>query len=831
MSFSKNAASTGIFPQYKTAQISIKKPCVNNDLQLMDVPGNTVSITWKRNGIHLRTDLLPATATTIAGGERTRASSGFYFPAGIATDREGNIYVADQFNHRIQKWAPGASRGVTVAGGQGEGSSAAQLHYPMGVAIDEQGNLYIADAGNHRVQRWAPGALVGETVAGGNGQGSGSHQLSFPYGVAVDNEGGVYVSDNYNHRIQYWSRGASKGISVAGGNGSGNAIDQLRFPANIKLDQSGRLYIADAGNDRILLIDRRENITRVVAGGNGRGNKDNQLYYPTDMSIDESGDLYVVDQVNQRIQYWEKNAAKASTYLGGKGIGNSMDQFYYPYGITGDATGNLLVIDQYNHRLQSFRNRDLPFSKVFSYTVREPGKYLAVLTNCEGQEFSTNEIAVGNNEKVTISALSTTVCAGSNQILKSNVPCIFTSSDEQIAYIYASNTLVTVRPGKVIIRSLPLDTNTCSIAGEDELVIKPLPELPSIATFRLDNIQHQETAQNSKAQYPSITICAGTQFSFHTGKGLWSVSDTNIVQMQQQGILARKSGNAQLSYYIQENGCEQTLKAEVVVLPAPDQPMITGICRVAAGNFVQLKANISQGVWRSFDGTIAVVNDQGVVTGSKAGNTHIQFQYTDDRGCSAETIVPMMVHPRSPIVRDSVYQLKEQTPFIHAAAQVQASTGMSLKWYKDAAGYVQLDQPLVPAEAGTHILWVSQVENGIPSVKVPCRITIVKAAAPAIPLQVTVMGNPAIQQFNVKLSGSAATPIQLRVLDMQGRVLEQRNGMMAGTTVQFGERYPGGQYLLECVQGKERKVVQLIKAGQSGGAIIAARNNSISFKQ
>ena len=55
--------------------------------------------------------------------------------------------------------------------------------------MDASGNVYVADINNYRVQRWAPGATSGVTVAGGNGSGSAANQLCVPDGVAVDASG------------------------------------------------------------------------------------------------------------------------------------------------------------------------------------------------------------------------------------------------------------------------------------------------------------------------------------------------------------------------------------------------------------------------------------------------------------------------------------------------------------------------------------------------------------------------------------------------------------------------------------------------------------------
>jgi len=70
----------------------------------------------------------------------------------VATDGSGNVYVADEYNHRIQKFdANGAF--LTAWGSQGSGDG--QFQYPFGVATDGSGNVYVADEGNSRIQKFA----------------------------------------------------------------------------------------------------------------------------------------------------------------------------------------------------------------------------------------------------------------------------------------------------------------------------------------------------------------------------------------------------------------------------------------------------------------------------------------------------------------------------------------------------------------------------------------------------------------------------------------------------------------------------------------------------
>ena len=125
-----------------------------------------------------------------------------YSPWTVAVDDEGNFYASDEGEHRILKYVPGVAGYTVVAGGNGAGSDANQLYAPHSMDIDPtDGTLYIADTYNDRIQKWAPGATEGITVAGGDGSGPTEYQLSQPYDVHLDFTGKFYISDGGNNRI------------------------------------------------------------------------------------------------------------------------------------------------------------------------------------------------------------------------------------------------------------------------------------------------------------------------------------------------------------------------------------------------------------------------------------------------------------------------------------------------------------------------------------------------------------------------------------------------------------------------------------------------------
>ena len=111
-------------------------------------------------------------------------------------DGSGNVYVADTYNHRIQKFtADGTYLTQWGSGGSGDG----QFQWPRGIAVDGSGHVYVADTYNNRVQKFTS---EGTFLTKWGSYGTGDGQFCHHEGIAVDGSGNVYVADMYNHRIQ-----------------------------------------------------------------------------------------------------------------------------------------------------------------------------------------------------------------------------------------------------------------------------------------------------------------------------------------------------------------------------------------------------------------------------------------------------------------------------------------------------------------------------------------------------------------------------------------------------------------------------------------------------
>ena len=142
------------------------------------------------------TNTLNAVAGTGCYGS---ASNQLSCPAGIFVDLAFNLFVADIYNHRIQRFSYGQKNGTTVAGNGVSGTIT--LNSPTDVVLDGDGYVFIVDAGNHRIVGCGPDGF--RCVAGcSNTTGSASNQLSLPQSMGFDSDGNIWVADYGNRRVQ-----------------------------------------------------------------------------------------------------------------------------------------------------------------------------------------------------------------------------------------------------------------------------------------------------------------------------------------------------------------------------------------------------------------------------------------------------------------------------------------------------------------------------------------------------------------------------------------------------------------------------------------------------
>jgi len=344
------------------------------------------------------------------GGPATSAS--LNIAVDVSADRFGNLFIADQFNHRIRKISATGKistvAGTGVLGFSGDGGLAinAQLNTPIGVFVDPSGNLFIADVGNQRIRKVDTSGHI-STIAGNGGKGyggDGGPALSAMFfncvRVAVDPSGNVIVADQSNHRVRKIN--AAGIITTIAGNGVGTpatgaysgdggpAVDaSLNNPTALAIAPDGTIYICDQFNHRIRKVGTDGKI-QTIAGtgapgfaGDGGPATSAMLDFPGAITLDAQGNIYFNDDQNFRTRMIAKDGT-ISTIAGNGNSGFSGDggpatsaELNGNFGVTTDILGNVIIADSQNNRIRKIQaavpgedpaSSDAAFTNAASFT-------------------------------------------------------------------------------------------------------------------------------------------------------------------------------------------------------------------------------------------------------------------------------------------------------------------------------------------------------------------------------------------------------------------------------------------------------------------------------
>ncbi len=227
------------------------------------------------------------------------AAGTFNEPWGIAIGPEGDVFIADTWNHRIQKFSPEGDF-VTGWGNFGQRETPDAFWGPRDVVVDDFGHVYVADTGNKRIVVFDS---EGQFLLEFGDVGLGDGQFDEPSGLALDEQGNLYVADTWNQRIQVFSPDIN-GIAqhfltkwdVEGW--YGQSLDNKPY---LTIGADGNVYTSDPELSRILVFSP---LGAVIHTWGTTGDELTNLDLPTGLSADNEGGIWVSDTRNNRIVHF-----------------------------------------------------------------------------------------------------------------------------------------------------------------------------------------------------------------------------------------------------------------------------------------------------------------------------------------------------------------------------------------------------------------------------------------------------------------------------------------------------------------------------------------------
>ncbi len=515
----------------------------------------------------------------------------FNNPHGLALDQNGNLYVADRFNHAIRKID--TSGNVTTLAGDGSlgdqlgNGNAARFFEPWHVACDSKQNVYVADSKNNKIKKIDAAGNVTLLAGTGNfGMTDSPNPLAasfgWPSGITYDYmNNGLYIAGHLTHVIRYMNLNTRQILTIAGikddfpdnfGSVDGSAL-QSRFyrPYGLHLNPDGTLVIADEWNSQIRMIDENNRVITLggmaeVEGHVDGGKNEVLLNNPWDITKDASGNYYIMDGWNHVIRKIDQDTVY-TTFAGISGMTGAADgpllsaTFNGATGIVYDSTsGKIYIADAFNHVIRSIQ------------------LYEALHLNSEGH-----------------------VDCGQDSVVVSYSPSYYDYID-----LYINDSLVKVANTSPII--LPSS------------VLSPTNEVRAVGRLRNDDHwQLSDTLYITKSfgDIPQVLVDGPTTFcegdsvvltASYAGNVLWNNGTSNHT------LTVTSSGD--YFYEGNLNGCiDSSSKVSVTVLPAPDiQIDPSGNITIFPGEEIQVLASgAAEYTWSNdFSGTSVVLNEAGV---------------------------------------------------------------------------------------------------------------------------------------------------------------------------------------------------------------------------
>ncbi len=165
-------------------------------------------------------------------------------PIWVSFDAEGNVYVADVGRselHRVlvfnQQGQEKRQWGKTTQVGRAT-EAPGDFYYPNGVVVAKNGDIFVSDSNNRRVQVFDKAALFKYFIA----------TAGTPRGMVIDPQNRLYVVDAFAHAVDIYNL---KGTRITGFGGNGVEPGKFQYPTDVALDSRGRIFVSDRENNQV----------------------------------------------------------------------------------------------------------------------------------------------------------------------------------------------------------------------------------------------------------------------------------------------------------------------------------------------------------------------------------------------------------------------------------------------------------------------------------------------------------------------------------------------------------------------------------------------------
>lgn len=170
----------------------------------------------------------------------TESSKAVVAPTGIAY-KNNRFYVTDLDSHKIAVLDYKGDKVYEIGAGRGDGEG--QLQYPNYVWVGAEGEVFVSDSNNNRVQVFGPGGEVTRVIRGDEANAT----LNLPRGISIDEHGNIHVVSVFNHKVKVFD---SEGNIVYTYGDRGERDGELNFPNGLFI-AGKRIYITDRENNRV----------------------------------------------------------------------------------------------------------------------------------------------------------------------------------------------------------------------------------------------------------------------------------------------------------------------------------------------------------------------------------------------------------------------------------------------------------------------------------------------------------------------------------------------------------------------------------------------------